>query len=163
MLFRPRLRQIGCFALPYLWVFELFCAGRPRSWESQRLFSQHAWVCSAGNFSCSSSWFGFAFCDSDFHRLPSAGRDHYKRYNDWKDVVRLVSYCFFEHFPYRQMHMIWRLQGLWQYLRGDRVWNPVKRKGLQSAQAPWKQANRSCVRLRLKLLRETCVAVTGAD
>jgi hypothetical protein len=50
--------------------------------------------------------------------------------------VRLVSYCFFEHFPYRQMHMIWRLQGLWQYLRGDVAWKPLKRKGLQSAQTP---------------------------
>jgi len=46
----------------------------------------------------------------------------YKRYNNWQDVVRLVSYCFFEHFPYRQMHMVWRLQGLWQYFRGDFAW-----------------------------------------
>src|SRR3989442_14601849 len=60
----------------------------------------------------------------------------YKRYNDWQDVVRLVSYCFLEHFPYRQLHMIWRLQGLWQYLRGDVVWRPLKRKGLESAQVP---------------------------
>jgi hypothetical protein len=29
--------------------------------------------------------------------------------------------------------MIWRLQGLWQYLRGDNVWKPLKRKGLESA------------------------------
>ena len=35
----------------------------------------------------------------------------YKRYNDWKDVVRLVSYCFLEHFPHRQFNMIWHLQG----------------------------------------------------
>src|SRR5437879_4914071 len=60
----------------------------------------------------------------------------YKRYNDWQDVVRLVSYCFLEHFPYRQMHMIWRLQGLWQYFRGDFAWKPLKRKGIQSVQAP---------------------------
>jgi hypothetical protein len=60
----------------------------------------------------------------------------YKRYNDWPDVVRLVSYCFLEHFPYRQMHMFWRLQGIWQYLRGDLVWAPLKRKGLQSASVP---------------------------
>ena len=60
----------------------------------------------------------------------------YKRYNNWQDVVRLVSYCFFEHFPYRQMHMVWRLQGLWQYSRGDFAWKPLKRKGIQSVQAP---------------------------
>jgi poly-beta-1,6-N-acetyl-D-glucosamine synthase len=57
----------------------------------------------------------------------------YKRYNDWQDVVRLVSYCFLEHFPYRQMHMVWRLEDLWQYLRGDNVWRPLRRKGLASA------------------------------
>jgi len=57
----------------------------------------------------------------------------YKRYNDWQDVARLVTYCFLEHFPYRQMHMIWRLQGLWQYLRGDMVWKELKRQGPQTA------------------------------
>jgi hypothetical protein len=31
--------------------------------------------------------------------------------------------------------MTWRLQGLWQYLRGDHEWKPLKRKGLASAKA----------------------------
>jgi hypothetical protein len=35
-------------------------------------------------------------------------------------------------FPYRQLHMIWRLQGLWQYLRGDMAWRTLNRQGLQS-------------------------------
>jgi hypothetical protein len=30
------------------------------------------------------------------------------------------------------LHMIWRLQGLWQYLRGDLTWRPLKRQGTQS-------------------------------
>jgi hypothetical protein len=38
-----------------------------------------------------------------------------------------------KHFPYRQLHMIWRLQGLWQYFRGDHEWKPLKRKGLAAA------------------------------
>jgi hypothetical protein len=57
----------------------------------------------------------------------------YKRYNDWQDVARLVSCCFLEHFPYRQLHMLWRLMGMWQYLRGDTTWKPLKRTGLESA------------------------------
>jgi hypothetical protein len=57
----------------------------------------------------------------------------YRRYSDWRDVARLVSYCFLEHLPYRQMHMVWRLQGLWQYVRGDLAWNSPKRQGLESA------------------------------
>src|ERR1700745_3198495 len=65
----------------------------------------------------------------------------YKRYNDWKDVVRLVSYCFFEHFPYRQLHMIWRLQGLWQYLRGDMALRPPPRPRTQSAERDKKDSS----------------------
>ena len=64
----------------------------------------------------------------------------YKRYNDWQDVARLVSYCFLEHFPYRQMHMIWRLQGLWQYLRGDMAWRPLTRMGSNPADSGSSQA-----------------------
>jgi hypothetical protein len=30
---------------------------------------------------------------------------------------------------------MWRLQGLYQYARGDVTWRPLKRQGLQSAQA----------------------------
>ena len=37
-----------------------------------------------------------------------------------------------EHFPYRQLHMFWRLQGLWQFARGDLAWKPLKRQGLES-------------------------------
>lgn len=37
---------------------------------------------------------------------------------------------FFVHSPYRQLHMLWRLQGLWQYLRGEDEWKPLKRQGL---------------------------------
>ncbi|MGB8475337.1 MAG: hypothetical protein WCE61_14740 [Candidatus Acidiferrum sp.] len=57
----------------------------------------------------------------------------YKRYSDWKDVAQLISYCFLEHFPYSRLHMAWRLQGLWRYLRGDHEWKAIARKGLSSA------------------------------
>jgi hypothetical protein len=57
----------------------------------------------------------------------------YRRYNDWQDVIRLVSYCFLEHFPYRQLQMVWRLQGMWQYLRGDISWGVLERVGMEQA------------------------------
>jgi cellulose synthase/poly-beta-1,6-N-acetylglucosamine synthase-like glycosyltransferase len=134
MLFRWRYGRIGFLALPYLWVFELLapvieivgiltivlaaCLGQ----LSREFFFQFL-------------LFGYAF--ATVISLGSVLQEEitYKRYNDWKDVARLVTYCFLEHFPYRQLHMIWRLQGLWQYLRGDNVWKPLKRKGLESASA----------------------------
>jgi len=59
----------------------------------------------------------------------------YKRYNDWQDVIRLVSYCFFEHFPYRQLHMIWRLQGLLAVPSRRPRLETLKRAGIESTRA----------------------------
>jgi cellulose synthase/poly-beta-1,6-N-acetylglucosamine synthase-like glycosyltransferase len=135
MLFRPRYGRIGCFALPYLWVFELFAPVIEIVGIATIILAACLGVLSR-EFFMQFLLFGFAFATVISIGSVLQEEITYKRYNDWKDVVRLVSYCFFEHFPYRQMHMVWRLQGLWQYLRGDHVWKPMKRKGLQSAQAP---------------------------
>jgi hypothetical protein len=53
----------------------------------------------------------------------------YRRYSRSREVARLLLYCLLEHFPYRQLILLWRLQGLWQYLRGDLAWRPMKRMG----------------------------------
>lgn len=132
MLFAPRYGRIGFLALPYLWVFELLapiievagiativlaaCLGA----LSQAFFLQFL-------------LFGYAFATMISIGSVLQEEVTYKRYNDWQDVARLLSYCFLEHFPYRQLHVVWRLQGLWQYFRGDNVWRPLTRKGLASA------------------------------
>jgi cellulose synthase/poly-beta-1,6-N-acetylglucosamine synthase-like glycosyltransferase len=135
MLFRPRYGRIGCLALPYLWLFELFAP----IIEIVGIMTIVLAACLGvlgREFALQFLIFGYAFATVISIGSVLQEEITYKRYNDWQDVIRLVSYCFLEHFPYRQMHMIWRLRGLWQYLRGDLVWKPMKRKGLQSAQAP---------------------------
>ena len=135
MLFRPRYGRIGCFALPYLWLFELFAPIMEIGGIATIILAASLGVLSR-EFCLQFLIFGYAFATVISIGSVLQEEVTYKRYNDWKDVVRLVSYCFFEHFPYRQLHMIWRLQGLWQYLRGDHEWKPLKRKGLVSAGAP---------------------------
>lgn len=134
MLFRPRYGRIGCFALPYLWLFELFAPIMEIAGIATIILAASLGVLSR-EFFLQFMIFGYAFATVISIGSVLQEEITYKRYNDWKDVVRLVSYCFFEHFPYRQLHMIWRLQGLWQYLRGDHEWKPLKRKGLASARA----------------------------
>jgi cellulose synthase/poly-beta-1,6-N-acetylglucosamine synthase-like glycosyltransferase len=135
MLFRPRYGRIGCFALPYLWLFELLAPVIEIAGIVLIILAACLGVLSR-EFFLQFLIFGYAFATVISIGSVLQEEITYKRYNDWKDVARLITYCFFEHFPYRQLHMIWRLQGLWQYLRGDLVWKPMKRKGLQSAQAP---------------------------
>jgi len=132
MLFRPRYGRIGCLALPYLWLFELFAPVMETVGIMTIILAASLGVLSR-EFFLQFLIFGYAFATVISMGSVLQEEITYKRYNDWKDVVRLVSYCFLEHFPYRQMHMLWRLQGLWQYLRGDHEWKPLKRKGLATA------------------------------
>jgi cellulose synthase/poly-beta-1,6-N-acetylglucosamine synthase-like glycosyltransferase len=132
MLFRSRYGRIGCFALPYLWLFEFFAPVIEITGIVTIILAACLGVLSR-EFFLQFLLFGYAFATVISIGSVLQEEITYKRYNDWQDVARLVSYCFLEHFPYRQMHMIWRLQGLWQYLRGDLAWKPLKRKGLESA------------------------------
>ncbi len=132
MLFRPRYGRIGSFALPYLWLFELFAPIIEIAGLTTIILAACLGALSH-QFFLQFLLFGYAFATVISIGSVLQEEITYKRYNDWQDVFRLVSYCFLEHFPYRQMHMIWRLQGLWQYLRGDVAWKPLKRKGLASA------------------------------
>jgi cellulose synthase/poly-beta-1,6-N-acetylglucosamine synthase-like glycosyltransferase len=133
MLFRPRYGRIGCFAFPYLWAFELFAPVIELGGIVTIILAACLGVLSRGFF-LQFLLFGYAFATMISIGAVLQEEITYKRYNDWQDVARLVTYCFLEHFPYRQIHMVWRLQGLWQYLRGDVVWKPLKRKGLASAE-----------------------------
>lgn len=135
MLFRPRYGRIGVFALPYLWLFEFAAPVIEILGIATIVVAAVLGVLSRAFF-LQFLLFGYAFATVISIGSVLQEEMTYKRYNDWQDVVRLVSYCFLEHFPYRQMHMLWRLQGIWQYLRGDNAWAPLKRKGLQSAGVP---------------------------
>jgi cellulose synthase/poly-beta-1,6-N-acetylglucosamine synthase-like glycosyltransferase len=135
MLFRPRYGRIGFFALPYLWLFEFAAPVLELTGIVTIVAAAMLGALSRGFF-LQFLLFGYAFATVISIGSVLQEEITYKRYNDWQDVVRLVSYCFFEHFPYRQMHMFWRLQGIWQYMRGDTAWGPLKRKGLQSASVP---------------------------
>ena len=48
----------------------------------------------------------------------------------------MILFCFLEHFPYRQLHMVWRLWGTWQYLRGDARWKQIERVGFPGRSEP---------------------------
>ena len=132
MLFRPRYGRIGFLALPHLWLFELFAPILEIAGIATIVLAACLGVLSR-QFFLQFLLFGYAFATVISIGAVLQEEVTYKRYNDWQDVARLISYCFLEHFPYRQLHMIWRLQGLWQYLRGDLSWKPLKRKGLESA------------------------------
>ncbi len=132
MLFRPRYGRIGWLALPYQWLFEFFAPVIELGGIATMILAACLGALSR-QFFLEFLILGYVFATVISIGCVLQEEITYRRYNDWKDVLRLVTYCFLEHFPYRQLHMIWRLQGAWQYMRGDVAWRPMKRQGLDSA------------------------------
>jgi cellulose synthase/poly-beta-1,6-N-acetylglucosamine synthase-like glycosyltransferase len=134
MLFRRRYGRVGSLALPYMWFFELF--------EPLVEVVGYSSIIAAASLGLLSRQFfvlfllfGYAFATLISIGAVLLEEMTYRRYSDWKEVGRLLVYCLLEHFPYRQMTMIWRLQGIWQYLRGDFTWREMKRVGVTAGQA----------------------------
>ncbi len=121
MLFRPRYRLVGSIVLPYLWIFELLAPVIEVVGYSTILIAALAGMLSR-TFLVQFAIFGYAF--ATMLSIGSVVQEELtaRRYNNWTDVARLLLYCFLEHFPYRQINMLWRLQGMWQYLQGRVTW-----------------------------------------
>ncbi len=132
MLFRPRYGRLGFLALPYLWVFELLAPVIEVLGYTTIILAAALGVLSR-EFFIQFMIFGYAFATMISIGSVLLEEITFRRYNDWKDMARLLTYCLFEHFPYRQLHMVWRLQGMWQFLRGDFTWRTLVRAGFQRA------------------------------
>lgn len=55
----------------------------------------------------------------------------YRRYTSWRELMHLIGYALIEHFGYHQLVLGWRLQGLYDYLRGRREWGTQRRTGFR--------------------------------
>jgi cellulose synthase/poly-beta-1,6-N-acetylglucosamine synthase-like glycosyltransferase len=128
MLFRSRYGRIGWLVLPYMWMFELLA-------PVVEAVGYTTIICAAAAGTLSRQFlilflvFGYAFATMISIGSVLLEEVTYRRYSDWREVARMLFYCLLEHFPYRQMTMIWRLQGLWQYIRGDLAWREMHRAG----------------------------------
>ncbi|HEV2314456.1 MAG TPA: glycosyltransferase family 2 protein [Candidatus Acidoferrales bacterium] len=132
MLFRRRYGRIGAIALPYMWIFEWFAPVLEILGITTIAAAATIGALSRGFF-VEFMIYGYLFAAMISVGAVLQEEITYRRYNDWRDVAWLILYCFLEQFPYRQMHLFWRLQGMWQYARGDVVWRPMDRVGLEAA------------------------------
>ena len=131
MLFRARYGRVGWLVLPYMWIFEFFAPLIEVVGYSTIILALISGVLSK-SFFLQFLLFGYAFATLISIGSVLLEEMTFRRYSDWREVARLLIYCLFEHFPYRQLTMIWRLQGIWQYLRGDLQWRSLKRVGIST-------------------------------
>ena len=59
----------------------------------------------------------------------------FHRYAGMRDRALLVLWALVENVGYRQATVVWRLRGLWTYLRGSRSWGAMERRGFRTAGA----------------------------
>lgn len=56
-----------------------------------------------------------------------------RRLSRARDLITLTFVSILENFGYRQLNNIWRLIGLWDFLRGRRSWGRMTRKAFAAA------------------------------
>lgn len=61
---------------------------------------------------------------------------NFHRYHTFSDRVMLVVWALLENLGYRQLTVIWRLKGMWNYVRGSRQWGKMDRTGFTTAPRP---------------------------
>lgn len=54
----------------------------------------------------------------------------FNRYKNFKDLIKLLIFSILENIGYRQLTMIFRVKGVWQYLRKNKQWGEMKRSKL---------------------------------
>ena len=135
MLFRPKYGRVGFVLLPYLWIFECL---EP----VVELFGYASILIAAAlgtldrSLVCEILLFGYGFATLISIGSVLMEELTYRRYQSWQDVARLIGYCFVEHLSYRQLHLLWRLRGLWESLIGTGgPWIEMRRSGFERAAA----------------------------
>lgn len=53
----------------------------------------------------------------------------YHSYPRWRDLGRMALFAVLENFGYRQMTLWWRVKGMWSFIRGQKQWGAMVRKG----------------------------------
>jgi cellulose synthase/poly-beta-1,6-N-acetylglucosamine synthase-like glycosyltransferase len=140
MIFRPRFRAIGLFALPYQVFFEAICP----LLEGFGLITLLVSAC-VGIF----TWNGLVallclaiaanFCLNTLsiwlcvhtERAASGQLSDLSlfAYHRMRDTFALVFAGFASNLGYRQYLVLWQVRGLWDFLRGKKGWDKFARKG----------------------------------
>jgi cellulose synthase/poly-beta-1,6-N-acetylglucosamine synthase-like glycosyltransferase len=135
MVLNRRYGRIGLLALPYHWLFECIAPiMEVVGWGT--MITAACLGLLSGKFFVEFLLFGYLF-----GTLISIGsvvieEMTYHRYNESRDLSRLILACFLEHFPYRQLNTLWRVRGLWEYVAGRGSWPKIERVGFNTPANP---------------------------
>lgn len=129
MLFRPRYGRIGSVALPYYWVFELIA---PLLEFYGIIVVPLALLLGVINIPFAVLFLALAYGYAIFVTLAAMALEEwaFHRHERWRDLALALGASILENVGYRQLTVLWRLEGWWASLRGKKqVWGVMTRTG----------------------------------
>jgi cellulose synthase/poly-beta-1,6-N-acetylglucosamine synthase-like glycosyltransferase len=162
MMFNPKYGTLGMVAMPFFTFFELLGP----IFELTG-FVYFFCVLALGNFNDTFVllFFTFAILLGMILSISAVLAEEFtfRRYPSVKNVTVLVAHAFLENIGYRQIHTWWRFKGLWSYLKGDKEWGTMLRKGFgnDSSEQTKKKATREPGWLWKKIKRSRYWVVMG--
>ncbi|KQY91318.1 glycosyltransferase [Brevundimonas sp. Root1423] len=128
VLFKPRYGRVAVVGFGYILLVDVLgpiveVLGYlliPLFWASGLLSTEYllAYIAVSFTFGIVISVGALALEESELRRFPRA-----------RDLVLLTAMAVLENFGYRQLNNMWRLRGIWQYLRRSQSWGTMTRKG----------------------------------
>jgi cellulose synthase/poly-beta-1,6-N-acetylglucosamine synthase-like glycosyltransferase len=133
MLLRPRYGRVGMVALPYYWLFELMA---PLLEAFGIIMVPLALLLGVINVPFAIMFLLLAYGYAIFVTLCALAVEEwaYHRHERWRDLAMIVVASVVENLGYRQLTVVWRLEGWWASLRNKKqVWGVMTRSGFDEA------------------------------
>lgn len=133
MLLRPRYGRLGWLAFPYQLLYEFFGPVVETVGLVAVAVSALLGLLDRQYFL---NLFLFAYLFGTFISIAAVFLEEitYHRYRRGREVAVLLLFTLLEHFPYRQLVNLFRLQGTLDFLRRERRWGHPQRKGFEEAE-----------------------------
>lgn len=132
LFFNPRAGAVGLVAYPFFFLFELI--GPVIEIVGYVVFAFSllmGWVdwTFALVFLCMAILFGILLSASSLLLEELS----FRRYTKTSEILILFIYGIMENFGYRQLLTWWRLLALFEYIRGEKAWGTITRKGFSAS------------------------------
>ncbi len=127
--FNPKYGAIGLISFPYFWIIEFFGPVVELSgyiYIIVSLFTGGVYVEFAILIFLLSCIYGSLFS------MTAVLLEEWslRKYPKISQIITLFLYSLTETIWYRPLTVLWRVEGIWQMLTGDRSWGEMKRKGV---------------------------------
>lgn len=127
MLLNPKYGAVGMLTLPYYWLFELF---GPIVEFLGYIFIPLAYLFGLLELSSFLIYFIVAFLLGTTLSMGSILLEQmsFRKFTSFSDIMRLVLFALLENLGYRQLTILFRIEGILKFRKGRNAWGTIKRK-----------------------------------